>query len=62
MKPPLDTQQRLAPEPYLPFLLLTLTTAAFAATAVILNKRQAHTTVLPHYHMYRHGDMDREQG
>jgi len=38
MKPPLDIQQRLAPELYLLFLLLTLTTAAFAATAVILNR------------------------
>ena len=25
-------------------------------------QRQAHTTVLPHYHMYRHRDMDLEQG
>jgi hypothetical protein len=38
MKPPLDTPQRLAPEPYLPFLLLTLATAAVATTAVILNR------------------------
>jgi hypothetical protein len=38
MKLPPDTQQRLTPEPYLSFLLLTLATTAFAATAVILNR------------------------